>query len=200
MVFHPLAKEQIRSIVDLMLGSVSQQLREKEIKLEVTEAAKDFLGEKGYDEVFGARPLRRVIQDMVEDKLSEAVLREEFKTFSRVFETEVAIKKAEIIPPALKAAGELPDVIATESSDKVITVYAMKSVKFDLEKIVKDQVKELLKDEPEGKTKDKEATEPKITENSYVSYVIIDIKNGEIVIKSKGSFTLPSVAVGAATG
>ncbi|GAI59312.1 unnamed protein product, partial [marine sediment metagenome] len=50
-----------------------------EVKLEVTEAAKDFLGEKGYDEVFGARPLRRVIQDMIEDKLSDSLLRGTFQ-------------------------------------------------------------------------------------------------------------------------
>jgi len=74
-----LTKEHIRKIVDLMLASVAQQLAEKEIKLEVTDAAKDFLGEKGYDEVFGARPLRRVIQDMVEDKLSDDLLRGKFK-------------------------------------------------------------------------------------------------------------------------
>ena len=77
-VFHSLTKEHIRKIVDLMLASVTQQLAEREIKLEVTEAAKDLLGEKGYDEVFGARPLRRVIQDMVEDKLSEDLLRGKF--------------------------------------------------------------------------------------------------------------------------
>jgi len=79
-VFHALTKEHIRQIVDLMLATVSQQLAEKEIKLEVTDAAKDFLGEKGYDEVFGARPLRRVIQDMVEDKLSESLLRGQFRS------------------------------------------------------------------------------------------------------------------------
>jgi len=46
----------------------------------VTEAAKDLLGEKGYDEVFGARPLRRMIQDMVEDRLSEDLLRGKFRS------------------------------------------------------------------------------------------------------------------------
>ena len=199
-VFHSLTKEQIRSIVDLMLGSVSLQLQEKEIKLEVTENAKDFLGEKGYDEIFGARPLRRAIQDMVEDRLSESVLREEFKTFSRVFETKVAMKKPEIIAQALKSINELPDVTGSESGDDSITVYSTKSIKFDMEKVIKDQVNELLKDEPERKTRNKELTEPKITESTYVSYVIVDVKNEEIVIKSKGSFTLPSVAVGAATG
>jgi len=78
-VFHSLTREQIRKIVDLMLVTATQQLAEKEIKLEVTEAAKDFLGKKGYDEVFGARPLRRVIQDMVENKLSDELLRGRFQ-------------------------------------------------------------------------------------------------------------------------
>jgi ATP-dependent Clp protease ATP-binding subunit ClpC len=77
-VFHALTKEHIRQIVDLNLTNVSKQLAEKGIKLEVTEAAKDLLGEKGYDEVFGARPLRRVIQNMVEDKLSDSLLRGHF--------------------------------------------------------------------------------------------------------------------------
>jgi ATP-dependent Clp protease ATP-binding subunit ClpC len=79
-VFHALTKEHIRKIVDLNLVMVTQQLAEKGIKLEVTEAAKDFLGEKGYDEVFGARPLRRVIQEMVEDKLSDSLLRGQFRS------------------------------------------------------------------------------------------------------------------------
>jgi len=79
-VFHALNKQHIRAIVELMLGMVSKQLSEKGIKLDVTEAAKDLLGEKGYDEVFGARPLRRAIQDMIVDKLSEAILRSEFRS------------------------------------------------------------------------------------------------------------------------
>ena len=77
-VFHSLTKENIRSIVDLMLKVVYKQLDEKKIKLQVTETAKDLLGEKGFDEVFGARPLKRAIQDMVVDKLSESILRSEF--------------------------------------------------------------------------------------------------------------------------
>jgi len=77
-VFHPLTKVHIRQIVDLMLVVPTEQLAEKGVKLEVSGAAKDFLGEKGYDEVFGARPLRRVIQDMVADKLSDSLLRGAF--------------------------------------------------------------------------------------------------------------------------
>jgi ATP-dependent Clp protease ATP-binding subunit ClpC len=78
-VFHALTKENIRAIVDLMLKVVYKQLDEKEIVLQVTETAKDYLGEKGFDEVFGARPLKRAIQDMIVDKLSEAILRGEFQ-------------------------------------------------------------------------------------------------------------------------
>jgi len=79
-VFHALSKEHIRQIVDLMLREVWQELAEKAVKLEATDAAKTLLGEKGYDPVFGARPLRRVIQDLVEDPLSEAFLRGDFGT------------------------------------------------------------------------------------------------------------------------
>jgi ATP-dependent Clp protease ATP-binding subunit ClpC len=79
-VFHSLNRQHICSIVDLMLTAVNQQLAEKGVKMEVTEAAKDLLGEKGYDEVFGARPLRRAIQNLVVDKLSEAILRGEFRS------------------------------------------------------------------------------------------------------------------------
>ena len=77
-VFHSLSKEQIRQIVDLMISQVVKSLAERNMKLEITDAAKDFLGEKGYDPTFGARPLRRIIQNEVEDKLSEALLRGEF--------------------------------------------------------------------------------------------------------------------------
>jgi len=77
-VFHALSKDHIKLIVDLMLREVWKELAEKQIKMEVTDAARELLSEKGYDPVFGARPLRRVIQDMVEDTLSEGLLRGEF--------------------------------------------------------------------------------------------------------------------------
>jgi len=102
-VFHPLTREHIRQIVDLMLATVTKQLEEKKVKLVVTDAAKDFLGEKGYDEVYGARPLRRVIQDRVEDKLSEALLGGEFHAGDTV---EVDLEDGEIVvhPSPVEAA------------------------------------------------------------------------------------------------
>jgi ATP-dependent Clp protease ATP-binding subunit ClpC len=73
-VFHALTKEHMLKIVDLMLAQVGAELMEKAIGLEATDAAKELLADKGYDPTFGARPLRRVIQNMVEDPLSEAIL------------------------------------------------------------------------------------------------------------------------------
>ncbi len=77
-VFHGLTKEHIRQIVDLMLSQTIDSVKERNITLEITEAAKDLLGDKGYDPVFGARPLRRTIQEMVENQLSEALLHGDF--------------------------------------------------------------------------------------------------------------------------
>jgi ATP-dependent Clp protease ATP-binding subunit ClpC len=79
-VFHALTRDHILSIVDLMLDQVRDELGEKKISLEATDAAKEYLAEKGYDPNFGARPLRRLIQDAVEDKLSEDLLRGKLHT------------------------------------------------------------------------------------------------------------------------
>jgi len=212
-VFRSLTKEQIRAIVDLMLATVSQQLSEKEIKLQVTDAAKDFLGEKGYDEIYGARPLRRVIQTMVEDKLSEAVLREEFKVFDRIFETEATIKNSAVIDDALKDIKEIPgnltaekaeddsiiipEILMAERAGDIIKVFSTKSIKFKIENIIKERLKEAAKDKPEVKIKD--TNDFKVVENSYISYVVVEVKDDEIVIESIDNFSLPNIAVGAAS-
>ena len=73
-VFHQLSREHMTTIVGLMLNEVVSSLIEKGIDLEVSDDAKNWLCDKGFDPVFGARPLRRVIQDNLEDKLSDAIL------------------------------------------------------------------------------------------------------------------------------
>ncbi|MGH2632358.1 MAG: ATP-dependent Clp protease ATP-binding subunit [Tepidiformaceae bacterium] len=83
-VFRSLSRDDIRQIVDLELRKVEKQLTAKAIGIEVTDSAKDWLGDKGYDQVFGARPLRRVIQDNIEDKLSEMLLDGSFGAGDRV--------------------------------------------------------------------------------------------------------------------
>ena len=73
-VFAHLNKEEIREIVDLMLNDLFKRLDERQLKIEVTDAAKDYLAKEGYSETYGARPLRRVIQKKVEDVLAEEIL------------------------------------------------------------------------------------------------------------------------------
>jgi len=78
-VFHPLTKNHIVEIVDLMLKSVRAQLLEKGMVLEVSDGAQEWLAIKGYDPTFGARPLRRLIQDKIENKLSDELLAGSFE-------------------------------------------------------------------------------------------------------------------------
>lgn len=83
-VFHPLTPEHVRQIVDLELKRIRKQLAEQQISLEVTDAAKDLLAKRGYDRQFGARPLRRIIQNLIEDPVAEAILAGRFKPGSTV--------------------------------------------------------------------------------------------------------------------
>jgi ATP-dependent Clp protease ATP-binding subunit ClpC len=76
-VFHKLAKEEIKEIVDLLLLRIRASLAERELQLELTEEAKDLLVDRGWDPAMGARPLRRAIQRYIEDPLADFVLRSE---------------------------------------------------------------------------------------------------------------------------
>lgn len=83
-VFHALNKDHITKIVDIMLKDLSGQLTERDIKLELTDAAKEKLVEEGYDQDFGARPLRRAIQRLIENPLAEEILKGKFADGSTV--------------------------------------------------------------------------------------------------------------------
>ena len=83
-VFHPLSKQDLAQIVDIMISEVNERLREKVITLDLSEKAKAFLVEKGYDPKFGARPLRRTIEEHIEDTLSEEILRGRFGYGSKI--------------------------------------------------------------------------------------------------------------------
>ena len=73
-IFDPLSREQIAQIVGLLLKQVERRLDEQQITIELTEAARDWLAQEGFDPVFGARPLRRAIQRYVENALSNRIL------------------------------------------------------------------------------------------------------------------------------
>ncbi len=77
-VFHPLGREQIRAIVDIQLSYLCRRLAEREIRLELTDAARDQLADAGFDPVYGARPLKRAIQQQIEDPLAQRILAGDF--------------------------------------------------------------------------------------------------------------------------
>ncbi len=77
-VFHPLAETQIQGIAKIQIESLSKRLKEQEMKLELDEAAMELLAEVGYDPVYGARPLKRAIQRMIENPLAQRLLQGDF--------------------------------------------------------------------------------------------------------------------------
>jgi ATP-dependent Clp protease ATP-binding subunit ClpC len=83
-VFQSLSKEQMTSILDILLAEVQSRLEEKDLCLSVTKAGKDFLIEKGFDPCYGARPLRRVIQQEIEEPLSMELLRRRFEDGDKI--------------------------------------------------------------------------------------------------------------------
>ena len=78
-VFSHLSKEEIREIVDLMMKDLFKRLSERELSIEVTDEVKDYLAKDGYNEAYGARPLRRLIQKKIEDQLAEEILTNAYK-------------------------------------------------------------------------------------------------------------------------
>jgi len=83
-VFHSLTNVQIRSISDLMLTRVRKQLKEHDMTIEVSDEAMDLLAKRGYDPTFGARPLRRIIQNLIEDPLAEGMLASQYLPGSQI--------------------------------------------------------------------------------------------------------------------
>lgn len=88
-VFHPLSKEHIGQIVSVLMAEVGRRLVEEELTLRLTEPASEFLVKHGYDEAYGARPLKRAIQRFIEDPLSEKILLGEFSKGDEI-EVDVA--------------------------------------------------------------------------------------------------------------
>ncbi len=120
-VFHKLTRDEILEIVDLMMRRVREQIAAHEVTIELTDAAKELLVEKGYDPTMGARPLRRAIQRYIEDPLADFVLGAELKPGSTILvdrkegEDEVSItvaaparKREKVTVPADEPAGD-PD-------------------------------------------------------------------------------------------
>jgi ATP-dependent Clp protease ATP-binding subunit ClpB len=83
-VFHPLGTEQIRSIVDIQLGQLRKRLIERGLDLDLDDRARDLLGEAGFDPVYGARPLKRAIQQQIENPLAQQLLQGRYAAGDRI--------------------------------------------------------------------------------------------------------------------
>lgn len=109
-VFRQLNQQDIRKIVDIIIEEVNERLVEHELSLAASDAAKDWLMENGYDREFGARPLRRLIQSSVEDKLSDAVLAGKFGPGDHILidaeEDEIILKLQDKLPSTDNGSGE----------------------------------------------------------------------------------------------
>ncbi|GAA3279155.1 MULTISPECIES: ATP-dependent Clp protease ATP-binding subunit [Dactylosporangium] len=117
-VFHQLMQDQILGIVDLMIARIETQLRNKDMGLELTDNAKKFLANKGYDPVLGARPLRRTIQREIEDALSERILFNELRPGQIVVidcEGDPAqFEKAKLVFSGAEQPDAVPDAVPAE--------------------------------------------------------------------------------------
>ncbi|HEY3967309.1 MAG TPA: ATP-dependent chaperone ClpB, partial [Planctomycetaceae bacterium] len=83
-VFHPLGREELREIVDLQLHRLQKLLAESKYELEVSDAAKELLVKEGYDPIYGARPLKRVIQQRLQNTLANEILSGNFPEGSTI--------------------------------------------------------------------------------------------------------------------
>ncbi len=101
-VFHALEKEHLSNIITLMSDQLVKRLREKDIDLELTDAAKEKLTEEGYDPEYGARPLRRAIQKHIEDRLSEELLKGNIRDGQQV---EIDVKDGEFVVNPAEVSG-----------------------------------------------------------------------------------------------
>ena len=107
-VFHQLSRDNLVRIVDIEIAMVQERLREQGIRVELDESAKEFLVEKGFDAVYGARPLRRIIQRFLEDPLAEEVIARRIKQGSVLR----AVRKGEALEFAEQVPAEQPPASA----------------------------------------------------------------------------------------
>jgi len=112
-VFHELRRDEVRLIIDLMMRRVREQLKAQGLQIELTEAARDLLSEKGYDPELGARPMRRAIQRMVEDPLSERILWKEYSSGQLII---VDAEEEEIVFRAVEAPDTAEEALAGQGS------------------------------------------------------------------------------------
>jgi ATP-dependent Clp protease ATP-binding subunit ClpC len=83
-VFRNLTKEHMEQIIDIVVNEMLNKVSDRQIQIELTQEAKEFIAEKGFDPVYGARPLKRVIQKYIEDPIAEEMLKGKFSDGSQI--------------------------------------------------------------------------------------------------------------------
>ena len=114
-VFKPLGEEQLREIVRLLLDNVRRRMAESRLSLEVTDAARTFIAREGHDPIYGARPLRRAIQRLIENPLAKRILAGDFPAGSTV---RVDVADNELTFEAAEGGGEDPTVEIAKGEDR----------------------------------------------------------------------------------
>jgi ATP-dependent Clp protease ATP-binding subunit ClpC len=124
-VFHKLTKDEIKTIVDLVLRRLREQMGEHEVAIELTDDAKELLVEKGYDPAMGARPLRRAIQRFIEDPLADFVLGRSLDPGSTILverrneeEVDISVIPGEITPEKVTVPPDEPESSGDEESSQ----------------------------------------------------------------------------------
>src|SRR5690606_17843238 len=115
-IFRPLTQDEIKQIVDLEINKLRTRLIEHAISLDVTDEARVWLATEGYDSEYGARPLRRLIQNAVEDELSEGILAGKFPVASTVTVTTAEEGKKLVL---LGEGGEAIEAAAIEEAPSI---------------------------------------------------------------------------------
>ena len=114
-VFHPLGTEQIRAIVEIQVAYLRRRLLERNMELELDDKARDLIGEAGFDPVYGARPLKRAIQQQIENPLAQRILRNELVPGDRV----------RVLPNHSCVVSNLVDAVRLVNGDEVIETLAV---------------------------------------------------------------------------
>jgi ATP-dependent Clp protease ATP-binding subunit ClpC len=120
-VFHSLNNTEIRRIADLLLNRLRKQIQEQDLTLDVSDEAMDLLAKRGYDPNFGARPLRRIIQNLIEDPLAEGMLESKFHaggTIEVSVENDLLKLDSKAAAPEEATAEEAPKAKRKSKADK----------------------------------------------------------------------------------
>jgi ATP-dependent Clp protease ATP-binding subunit ClpC len=121
-VFHPLDKDNLKQIVDIERAKVRGRLKERGLALILSDESKEYIIDKGYNPDYGARPLRRAIENMIEDPLSEEILRGTFKGFDTL---TVPVGSIAVVTVVAATAGAMAAVMPARRAAKLDVLKAL---------------------------------------------------------------------------